>query len=80
MIKNDGIIELYFGSVVCPNSLTSRRVKLSIEEPLYSPYDWQLEITDARIFAGRRDELNGIKDELLRLSTGKHLPLIAVVG
>ncbi len=45
-----------------------------------SPYDWVFEIADPNIFAGRKDELAIIKEQITRFSNGQRIPSIAIIG
>ena len=46
-----------------------------------NPYDWINPIVEAKLFAGRRKELDTIEEEIKRLADAKPIiPMIAVVG
>lgn len=54
---------------------------MSDQQPKLSPYDWVHEVTDPKLFAGRKYELTIIEEEIARLAGGQPIaPMIAIVG
>ncbi|MFC1965466.1 hypothetical protein ACFLWI_00735 [Chloroflexota bacterium] len=47
----------------------------------FNPYDWIHEVTNPEMFAGRKDEIASIENEILQLLSDTPIsPIISIVG
>ena len=54
---------------------------MATHNPKKNPYDWINPIVEAKLFAGRRKELDTVEEEIARLADAKPIiPMIAIVG